>query len=163
MVSRLYKTNHPHLMRQGGHTLNLYNKAVADRLSKEHHEELDCAELCSTIHDLQGATGNYWAALESKDTDKCAGSCMKEQDYTRHGEDKGLQFTPRKKPAARGHIIHSWDILLGYTRTSDYIATAHQGHMHITGSQFSGIWFERWKECGTGHNHQSMGESLHRV
>ena len=111
---------HPHLMRQCGQTLNSYKEAVANKLNQVHFGELSFIESYSAAHGLQGKfrgcnSDNYWAILGGEDTEERIESFVGVQDYTPRDteeEDTKLQFNTRKLPTARGHIVHSWDILL---------------------------------------------------
>ena len=77
-------------------------------------------------------------------------------EQCRSKENTDVQFNTRRLPAARGHIVHSWDILLdiyGSAWLGDHVAAIVGGHPQVTDNKFSVIWFSRRKRHGIGHHH----------
>ena len=91
--------DHPHPMRQGGHIPNSYNTEITNRLNMEHRGEVHCADTCSNRQDSQ--VSNYWSALMTE-----------EAEPVTSGIEEEIHFKSKKAPEARGHILHSWDLLL---------------------------------------------------
>ena len=60
-----------------------------------------------------------------------------------------------KHRQAKGHIVHSWDILFDMGRHGLEVT------LRITDSELSVIWVRGWEQHRAGHNHQPGGELLY--
>ena len=93
-------------------------------MNKKHLKELTFTQSCSTKYAAQESPGsltshNYWEIMGGDDTEEELVPRGGLRDSTSRSSEENCDFNivqplkSKRQPSAKGHIVHSWDILLG--------------------------------------------------